>query len=268
VRRAGDEGRAERARGRGADVDDTAHPVPELRGEPAAHEIEPVDRLGVDDALDPPEQLLEMEGVVELEAIDENEGLVDVAPPDVDAAREVLAGRAREPADGAQRVVGEVRHPVDLLAAERGRHPGCARVEGVEAGRDDHLAQEARDRMKLEWHIGLGAVCELDDPLLWTMALGPRFEGGEAGGGSGEGEAALGVGAGKGAGLTEHDFGVGQRPSVQRLHDAGDLCSRCLLRSCGQGWGQRRAPEGQHHHGEHQTCHQDPVAGQILARAS
>ena len=120
----------------GRRVDDRAHAIAVLDREAARVELEAVDQPRVEQA-HRAQEVLQMERLVQAQAVEHDRRLVRLAAAHRADAREAVGGRAGQALHGAQRLVGEARHVLHLLLREeRARRDFVAR-EPVSAGLDD-----------------------------------------------------------------------------------------------------------------------------------
>ena len=137
------------------DIEHAAALVAVARREPAGHQLDPIDGLGVDDADRAFVEVLEMVGLVELEAVEQDECLVVAAAADAEVRGIVVRRQAGEAIHRPEDVIPDLRHRLDVLA----RH-GLAR-----AGALTHEREAARRHRDLLERHGVAREPQLEPGL-------------------------------------------------------------------------------------------------------
>ncbi len=91
-----------------------------------------------------------MEGLVELDAVEDNQQLVLLAAAHVDFGRDVSAGRTGQAFDGSVEIVGRVRHFADFLPVEELPALWLLVEKSKVARGDDDLVEKNGHRDQLE----------------------------------------------------------------------------------------------------------------------
>ena len=144
--------------GPGRDVEHAAALVPVLRREPAGHQLDAVDRLGVDDADRTLVEVLQVVRLEDLQPVEEDERLVVAAAADPEVGGVVPGGQAGEAVHRPEDVLPDLGHRLDVLP--RHRVPERApRTHERERPRGDHDLLErddVADHRELEVQVGPG----------------------------------------------------------------------------------------------------------------
>jgi hypothetical protein len=125
------------------DVDHAAHAVAEIDGITAGVDLDRAHERGIDRAEDALE-ILEVKRVVETEAVEPHERLVDVAATDVGLRGEAAGRGPRQPCNGTQRVVAEIGQPLEIVGHELELHGIGRAQEAVPAACHEHLLERPR----------------------------------------------------------------------------------------------------------------------------
>lgn len=152
----------------GGDVEDATRAVAILGGKAAGEQVDALDGGDVDDAEGATLDVLEVEGIVELESVEEDEDLFVFAAADRELGGEVARGDAGQARHRPVDILAEMRDCLNLLFRQRLPGMGFPTHDGEAARRHRHGAQLNRSGDEGDLNRGglAGLDCHRDVPGL------------------------------------------------------------------------------------------------------